>query len=347
MCSCSVIIDRLLNLKSKFVKVLRLTLFRKNKMVFLFCSPFHPNMGDHAQTYCIQKWYKENYPEYDFLIFQSTLCSKKILKLIRKYIHKEDKLVCHSGYHLTNLYNEQKVYFWVIQNFYDFPIVIFPQTINYTTTESLNEARKVLNSHPNLTIMCRDEKSYEIAKHHFINAKLLLFPDIVTSLIGTREYSSERSGILFCIRNDVEAYYSSDQIANLRSRFINEYTYMTDTDRFDFSMSFLYNNREKALNIVLKEFSCFNVVVTDRYHGTIFSQITGTPVVVLDSADHKLCSGVKWFPNEIFGRYVYFAKDLDCAFEIVMEILKNRNSYHHKLPPYFRDRFYSHLKEYL
>ena len=61
-----------------FQLLFRITIFRGRKMVFLFCSPFHPNMGDHAQTYCIQKWYKENYPDYDMLILQSTVTTEFI-----------------------------------------------------------------------------------------------------------------------------------------------------------------------------------------------------------------------------------------------------------------------------
>lgn len=339
------IIKKISALARKASLMARIAILRKQKMVFLFCSPFHPNMGDHAQTYCIQKWYKENYPDYGMLILQSTVCSKKILNLIRKFIRPNDKLVCHSGYHLTNIYNEQRVYFWVIQHFRDFPIIIFPQTINYTIKDSLTEACDVLNSHPHLTLMCRDERSYRIALENFSQAKLLLYPDIVTSLIGTRTYFAQRKGVLFCMRNDVEAYYKPKEIANLRCRLVSEYTSMTDTDRFDFSMSYIYKHREKVLNKVIEEFSHYKVVVTDRYHGTIFSQITGTPVVVLGSTDHKLSSGVKWFPKEIFDKYVFFANDLETAYELVISILENYEKYDHKIPAYFKEKYYDQLKE--
>ena len=87
----------------------RITIFRKSKMIFLFGSPYHPNMGDQAQTYCIQKWYKENFPNYDMYILRLTTSTRSVLRMIRKYIRKDDMLVCHSGYHLTDLYEEQNV----------------------------------------------------------------------------------------------------------------------------------------------------------------------------------------------------------------------------------------------
>ena len=237
------------------------------------------------------------------------------------------------------------MYFQLIRNFKDYPIVIFPQTINYTTKEALEEATDVLNCHPNLTIMCRDEKSFDIAKKYFDHAHILLYPDIVTSLIGTRCYSDERDGVLFCMRNDIEAYYKPSQIEELRNRFKEYKTGFTDTDRFDFGMRYLYNHRDKALMQVWDEFSEYKLVITDRYHGTIFSLITGTPVVVLGTTDHKLKSGVKWFPKEIFGDYVFFANDLDEAFELAMNVLNHYEKIDHRLPAYFKEKYYDLLRE--
>lgn len=329
----------------KFKLLLRISIFRKRKMVFLFNSPFHPNMGDHAQTYCIQQWYKENYPEYEILILQSKVTTKSILRIIRKFIRKDDKLVCHSGYHLTDLYHEQLVYFNVIKMFKDYPIVILPQTINYTSADALNEATEVLNSHPHLTIMCRDERSFEIANNNFKNARILLYPDIVTSLIGTRNYRNDRDGVLFCMRNDIEAFYKPEEIKNLKKRFVGYKTGLTDTDRFDFSMKYLYKHRDEVLNMVIQGFSCYKVVITDRYHGTIFSLITGTPVVVIGTSDHKLESGVKWFPKEIFKDYVFFANNLNEAYSLTMNVLDNYDRINHQLPAYFKEKYFDSLKE--
>lgn len=338
-------------LRFKIVKIYNLIvfstkiIFRRGDTVFLFCSPYHPNMGDHAQTYCIQKWYQKNYPSYRMIILQSTVCRSFIFKIIRKTIKRNDKLVCHSGYHLTNIYNEQRVYFYLIENFKDFQIIIFPQTINYTTAESLEYAKRILNSHPNLTLMCRDEVSYNTAKLHFTNAKLLLYPDIVTSLIGTKTYRNDRDGVLFCMRNDEESYYKPNQIEEVRKLFIDIKTSITDTDRFDFSMNYLYKHREQALETVWDEFSRYKVIITDRYHGTIFSLITCTPVIVIGSSDHKLSSGVKWFPKDVFNGYVSFANNLDEAFIKAKEVLEKSDTYKHKLPAYFKINYYDKLKD--
>ena len=98
-------------------------------------------------------------------------------------------------------------------------------------------------------------------------------------------------------------------------------------------------NREKLIRNVLKEFSSYQVVVTDRYHGTIFSQVENTPVVVLSSADHKLSSGVKWFPKEKFGMNIYFANDLEEAYSLTNDILKREGKVYYN-PTWFKENFF-------
>ena len=43
--------------------------------------------------------------------------SPRLLKKIRKHIRKNDILLCHSGYHMTDLYNEQSHYLRIAQLF--------------------------------------------------------------------------------------------------------------------------------------------------------------------------------------------------------------------------------------
>lgn len=325
--------------------VLKLSVFRKSKMAFIFGSPYHPNMGDQAQTYCLCYWLKNNYPSFEQIIFRYPSSSTKILKIVRFFIRKNDMIICHSGYHLTNLYPEQKVYFYLIKHFKDHKIVIFPQTINYTTAEALYEAQQVLNSHPNLTILCRDEKSYAFAQQYFTMPKLMLYPDIVTSLIGTRKFTNKRSGILFCMRDDIEAFYKPSQINELKTRFKGVYINQTDTTIHNISIQEIYNDRGKILSEIFEEYSKYEVVITDRYHGTIFSLIAATPVVVIGSTDHKLSSGVKWFPRNIFGDYITFANDLDEAYSKAIQMLQNSKKISHELPPYFKENYYDILKK--
>lgn len=323
--------------------VYKIRFSRKEKMIYLFGSPGHSNMGDQAQTYCLVKWFSINYPDYGVYIFRLSESHDVLLKLVRKIIRPYDKIICHSGYHFTDLYHEQDVYCKLAKMFPERPIWIFPQTICYKDEKNLLKTAEIMNSHGNITLMARDNQSFETAKQYFNKCKLLLFPDIVTSLIGTKTFSHERDGVLFCFRNDKEAFYSESQIEGLRKKFGTIKTERTDTT-LQIPTSYIIENREKVLNGQFDYYSKFKLIITDRYHGTIFSLIAGTPVIVLKTTDHKLSSGVKWFPED-FKDYIVYVENIDSVYDTSKEILSKNLT--HQLPPYFKQNYYDKLKNIL
>ena len=52
-------------------------------------------------------------------------------------------------------------------------------------------------------------------------------------------------------------------------------------------------DRRKWLDVVLELFASKDAVVTDRFHGLIFSVLTRRPTVVLRTVDHKLESALE------------------------------------------------------
>ncbi|MGC3978507.1 MAG: polysaccharide pyruvyl transferase family protein [Paludibacteraceae bacterium] len=313
------------------------------KRAFLFGSPRHSDMGDQAQTYCIQRWINKNYRQHHVIIFHQSNVTDQMITVLRKNIRPDDMIFFHSGYHLTDLYPVRKAYCKVASEFSDHKIVVFPQTVNFVTDKDIEkEVADTFNNHCNITLLCRDELSYSTAQSLFHRCKLHLYPDIVTSLIGTRyDDNASKNGILFCMRKDKEAFYSVDEKNNFYKRFDIFNTTLIDTT-ISTSYKKIKKNREVILKNMLDTFAQHKLVITDRYHGTIFSLITNTPVIVIASTDHKLSSGVKWFP-ESFRKYVSFAKDLDSAYNKAIEIL-SRTEIIPPLPDYFEQRYYSKLK---
>ena len=319
---------------------------KSRKNIFVFGAPFHTNMGDNAQSYCIEKVLMASYPGYKIRIYETTdLISGDfmLLREIRKFCNPKDKIFLHSGYHTTDLYMwEESMQRMVISLFVDRQIVVLPQTIFYQKEEEKETARKIYNSHPNLLLMCRDEISYKLAEDIFPNCKKMLMPDIVTTMIGTQHYQDERKGILLCLRNDKEALYSEEQICALKQELemIDEVSISDTTISMD--MEQVRKHRENILFEIWKEYAGYRAIVTDRYHGTIFSLIAGTPVVVISSIDHKLSSGVKWFPDS-FKEYVCYEPELDNVGKRIEHIYKT--TYNYSLPPYFLDNYYADLKK--
>lgn len=329
------------------------------KRIYLLCEPKHANLGDQAQLMCTLKWLKENYPEYKvirfgymFGAFDYNLRSRlKSLLLILKYawlkltIRRDDIFVGHSGYFFVDHHVGWMTYAFFMKYFPHHRMVILPQTVNFYSPVAKRMAAQAFGSKPNLTLLCRDEVSFDNAKHLFGGTKMLLFPDIVTSLIGTLHFDNRRDGVLLCVRNDVEAFYTKEELSGFLERFTCNRREVTDTT-ISVAQKDMARERDRLIMEKIKYFSTFKVVVTDRYHGTIFSAIASTPVVVINSADHKLSSGVNWFPKEVFKDYVQFANNLDEAYTMANQMLE-RTDLEYNNPSYFKNEYWNRLKELL
>ena len=319
---------------------------KSRKNVFVFGAPYHSNMGDQAQSYCIERWATQAYPGFRVWIFDTAEISAEdffLLRFIRKTCNKADKILLHSGYHTTDLYIlEEKLQRQVITWFPDRQVVLLPQTIYYQSQEEATKSSEIYNAHPDLLLMCRDEVSYGIAEKLFTKCRNLLFPDVVTTMIGVKQYHYERSGILLCLRNDQEAFYSPEQIQLLKEQLSDIGTVSVTDTTITMDAKEIRKNRETVLEQIWSDYAKYRVIITDRYHGTIFSLVAGTPVIVLSSTDHKLSSGVKWFP-ESFRDYVRYVPELSEVHHVVQQIYEKKLDY--CLEPYFQRNYYSKLRQ--
>lgn len=327
------------------------------KRIYLLCEPKHANLGDQAQLMCTLKWLKDYFPEYKVARlgsmpgpFEYGLNAKlRNITFLLKYLYlkltirRNDIFVGHSGYFFVDHHSGWLTYVFFTKYFPQNRMIILPQTVNFYSPAAKSMTTEVFGSRPNLTLLCRDEVSFENAKQMFGNTNLLLFPDIVTSLIGTMHFNNKREGILLCARNDVEAFYSKDELRNFLDRFTCERKETTDTT-ISVSQKEMAKRRDQLIMEKIRYFSTFKVVVTDRYHGTIFSAIASTPVIVINSADHKLSSGVKWFPEELFKDKVQFAGNLDEAYLKANQVLE-RTDLKYDNPPYFKEKYWDKLKD--
>lgn len=324
-----------------------------SKRIILFGEPVHPNLGDQAQLMCTELLLTKTFPDYKLLkagmLFQPfcdstirNLINTSLIKLLllKIFIKKEDLFIGHSGYFFIDHHSGWFTYFTLVNNFKN-RMIILPQTVNFYTPVVKQMASRAFSHKENLTIMCRDKVSYKNAQELFPGTKLQLYPDIVTSLIGTRQYNSDRNGVLFCMRDDIEAHYNPQDIDKLMALFSNERVEKIDTT-IKVGLRDILNNKNKHINDMIEKISTYKVVITDRYHGTIFSAIASTPVVVIASADHKLSSGVNWFPKDIYGDAVQYASSLEDAYERAVTILMKNIEYNN--PPYFKEKYWDNFK---
>lgn len=218
---------------------------------------------------------------------------------------------------------------------------MMPQTIFFRHEENRLRTSKCYNQASNMLFLARDMISYDQAKKMFPNITVKPFPDIVTSLIGTLNFNNTRSGVCICVRDDGEKFYTENEIKNL-CKEISKYTNITITDTtINVNYLEIRKNLQKYIKEAIEKFSKYNVVITDRYHGTIFSLAAGTPVIIIKSNDHKVVTGADWFKG-IYDDYVYVAKDLVDAQNICKKIMNKQLS--HDIKPFFKEQYYDNLK---
>jgi exopolysaccharide biosynthesis predicted pyruvyltransferase EpsI len=334
--------------KTSYIKKLVKKQKKIEKKIFLFGIPNHTNLGDNAQTYCILKWCESNYPDYSIFAYTSEFLSWKkylYLRALSKKINTNDIILFQSGYNTTDIYcYEEFMHRKVIELFKKNFIVALPQTVKFIKEEEKQKTAKVYNSHSNIIFFARDKESYSSAKEMFTSASIYLFPDIVTSLIGKYYFNNKRDGILFCMRNDLEAFISKEKITEIRNELEEKYpTNLTDTT-LNISYEKLIKNKGKVIEETIKEYSSYKLMVTDRYHGIILALAASTPVIVLKTSDHKLTSGVEWFINlEQFKDYIYYCENLEDLKDVISKVIDIPRSYH--LHEYFNTQYYDKLKD--
>lgn len=295
------------------------------KKIFYFGIPEHNNLGDIAQTYCTEKWIKDNFSDY-LLIEAKTRVTfdKKLNKFMDKVLSKEDIILFQSGYCTRHKNPDHLMHLHIAKYFPKSRLVILPQTVNLNNKRDINSTKMVFANCSRLSFITRDKLSYQFAKEFVEENKLECFPDIVTSLIGRIKLEGNRKGVMLCVRNDKEKYYSDKELKELVNKLKNIYEVLdiSDTNSAKTAIE-VFNDLEPEVIEKISQFRRYKCIITDRYHGTIFSLIANTPVIVIKTNDHKVISAVEWF-NDLYHPYaVRLANNLEEAYKMAKEIRDN------------------------
>lgn len=249
-------------------------------------------------------------------------------------------ILFHGGGNLGDVWPRvQRFRERVIRDFPDRPIVQFPQTIYFADRIALARAREVFDSHPDLTILARDEPSLELARNEF-RATSLLSPDMAFFLGSLPRPRPPDADVFWLRRTDVEAVE--------RQHAGNE-TGLAVTDWLDSRAPALRRVRNALNSVALRRprrlwvlrwmaeatydlqarqrttFGCRllargKVVITDRLHGHILCLLLGIPHVVLDNSYGKLRNFHRtWTHAEPQVRWVESAADAMTAARQLLE----------------------------
>lgn len=313
--------------------------------IFYLGITAHSNLGDMAQYYCIHNWLYTNYPDAKIHEFEANAVVEQEYDFIDKLKHaykENDIIVFQSGYTTQDLGGvHDLMHRMVIDNMPDAKILMMPQTIFFQKEENKKRTSESYNKAKNMLFLARDNVSYNMAKEMFPDIKVMAYPDIVTSLIGKYNFKHERKGILICRRNDGEKYYSEEEILKLKQNLEEiDYVHISDT-KINVSYKKLRKNPQKYIERIIEDYAKYRLIITDRYHGTIFSLAANTPVIVIKTTDHKVTTGVDWFKG-VYDNHVCLADSLEDVIVKSNSLLAKCNNL---LEPYFEKTYYEKLKD--
>lgn len=293
---------------SKFIndyKVYRLNCKKLNQNKYiLFGTPKHGNIGDHAITISIYKFFRDMGKN----IFEvSSFDRYYVLDYIKNNIDNEDTILINGGGFMGSQWiEEEEMIRDVVSSFPNNRIVIFPQTVYYKNDEEgKNEffkSLRIYNNHKNLVICTREKKSYDFVLQNIKCKKVILIPDIVL-YINQFEFNEKREDALFCLRDDPEKSVKTTDIEKVES-VIKENDlkiFYTDTVvEYSINMS----DRYKIFESKLREFSKYKIIVTDRLHGMIFAYLTNTPCIVFGNYNYKVKGVYEWIKESNFIKFI-------------------------------------------
>ena len=294
---------------------------KRGRILFLFATPTHSNLGDQAISIAEISYLKKELSQ--FKVFEITFDEYLRWKdRLNSVIKNQDVLCYHGGGNMGTQYFEcEEIFRDIIERFPENKIVTFPQTIYYDDSKfsmyEFEKSKQIYSLHKNLTLTAREEKSYEIMKKAYgENNNVILSPDIVLYLKQKEKINSE--GALICLRNDVERSLTEKQHEIIMKKLSQKFDKIVMTDTVLDCEYIGKESRDKIVGDIIEQFGQAQIVITDRLHGMVFSYLAGTPCVVLNNYNYKVKGVYKWIKENQSIRLLDDLYDIDEAIEQVM-----------------------------
>lgn len=276
--------------------------FTTEQRYVLLDHPTHSNIGDHAiwlgerqllADVGLRATYTSNAKSVDWDRLQATSTSIPI--------------IIHGGGNLGDLWPRQQAFREeVIARFPNRKIVQMPQTVWFESRVSLERARRCFESHPDLTILARDERSHGFLTKNF-EVRVLLSPDAAMwlHLDRVREPITDVHALL---RSDQESKSAKPVLQSIAQtdwllrvgprgfnwpRLFHRVESSFPTKRLAHTLNPLQSaaaDRSSRHHVRrgVGLLSQGRVVITDRLHGHIFCLLLGIPHVALDNSYGKV-----------------------------------------------------------
>ena len=314
----------------------------KNKKIFLFGTPMHGNLGDHAIAIQEQYFFEDFFPDYEYFeILMPMYHTQK--EIIKNTVTPEDLVVISGGGWMGNLWiHNECVIREIVQNYPNNKIIILPQTVYYTSDE-LGEreyriTNEILKKHSNLHIFVRERKSYNFIKQKFEftgNSDVYLVPDMVLygkNMITKEKCTGYEKVINVCIREYCES--EQENIDDFYEKIKQNYNIRKVSTVIKSPV--VLRKRISELQKSWETFENAEITITDRLHAMLFSVLNGTPCIVLNNKTGKVFGVADWLDDT---NMIVRANSLS----EVLEKLKRTTIWEHK--KYDREKLLNYFEE--
>ena len=273
--------------------------------------PNHPNVGDSAiwlgeETYLEEKLGRapayvctyDNWAKEDF---------EKAVPV--------GPILIHGGGNFGDLWpSHQEFRLRLLSEFPDRQIIQLPQTIHFSSKESLKRAAEIINSHKNFLILVRDAQSLNVARKEF-TASVDLCPDMAFCLGAQSSQAAITRQLLLLLRTDHE------KVEQERSRPLPSFAAVEDwlteqrglgkwlflkallqtfflvfkgrmPSELDARIRWFHLLASNRVARGMKQVGSSAYVITDRLHTHIFCVLLNVPHSVLDNNYGKISTFV-------------------------------------------------------
>lgn len=220
----------------------------------------------------------------------------------------------------------------------DRPVIQLPQSVWFRSPEALDRARATFAGHPDLTLLCRDDRSVEVARRHFDTARVIRCPDLALCLPESRLESHRARrptrDVLWLLRSDHESAWPTAGVPAGTGDWLDEPAGVTlrlarwlaprvarrgpGAARSLHTHALAKGAADRVARGV-RLLTSARVVVTDRLHGHILCAMLRVPHVLLDDAFGKIDAHCATWPG--MARFACRAADPREARERALSLL--------------------------
>ncbi|MDD0823534.1 polysaccharide pyruvyl transferase family protein [Mannheimia sp. AT1] len=302
--------NTMLALKQQLKQIADLILDKND--VLYFDYPLHLNVGDLLIYAGTEQFFKD----YQINVRLRRCLQDFSLAEAKKYITPNTTLICHGGGNFGDLYPSiQRLREDIVKTFPNNRIIVMPQTAYFSNEIAMKQSSAIFKAHKDCHLFARDVTTYQLMKEHF-SKNTVLSPDMAHQLYGKLATKAESSAkqsenVLYFLRKDIEKSHLEQQIRatlSTHSAIKDWDDILTDKDhqfelwmsRFanianKFGLNFVkniinqmwYKRSLEIIERVRKIFISYDLVVTSRLHGHIFSCLLELPNEVCDNAYGK------------------------------------------------------------